>query len=68
MLSYANPRIRKGVIQNPGFFGLKLNGIKTMLTNYMGHIIFGFIIGMCESIYDKNEKYHKKTPPRGAYN
>lgn len=55
MLGYINPRIRKGVIQPPGFFGVKLNGIRTVVTNYIGHIIFGFIIGICECIYIKKE-------------
>jgi len=53
MLGCINPRIRKGVIKNPGFFGVKLNGIRTVVTNYVGHVIFGFVIGICEGIYVK---------------
>lgn len=39
-----NPRMRKGQIKKPGILGLKLAGWKTVVSNFLGHIIFSLVI------------------------
>lgn len=45
LVSATNPYMRKGSIKKPGLFGLGLDGWKTPVTNFIGHMIFCQVIG-----------------------
>jgi uncharacterized membrane protein YagU involved in acid resistance len=45
MLGVTNPRMRRGALKKPGFFGVGLNGWKTPVSNLIGHLIFSQVIG-----------------------
>ncbi|HHU32020.1 MAG TPA: hypothetical protein GXZ50_05080 [Clostridia bacterium] len=46
LLSATDPPMRRGIIKKPGLFGLGLDGWKTPLTNFIGHLIFSQVIGL----------------------
>lgn len=41
-----NPYMRLGILKRPGLFGLGLNGWKTAVSNFIGHMIFSQVIGL----------------------
>lgn len=46
ILGLTNPYMRRGVLKKPGLFGLGLDGWKTPVSNFIGHIIFSQVIGI----------------------
>lgn len=46
MLSWIHPLVRAQQIPAPGIFGLGLDGKSIVLVNFLGHCLFGFILGI----------------------
>lgn len=44
IVGWVNPYMRKGILKNPGLFGLRLQGWKTVISNLIGHAIFISIV------------------------
>jgi len=46
LMSLAHPLVRSGQMPAPGFFGLGLSGSRVALANFLGHCLFGIVMGV----------------------